>query len=120
MEARGAGLVLLLPQGTELAVPEHRVARYQPYAGKSVTFGIRPEHLTDTQNVNKPHVAFLTLTPEVIEPMGMETLAHIKLEGAEVCARLDPLVEAAPGVPLPLAADMNNMHLIDDATGLVI
>jgi len=120
VEARGNGLVLHLPLGTELAVPDHRVARYKAYAGKTVTFGIRPEHLTDTQNVNKPHVAIFNATPEVLEPMGMETLAHIKLEGAEICARLDPLVAAAAGVPLPLAADMNNMHLIDDATGLVI
>ena len=120
LEARGDNLVLLLPLGTELAVPEHRAERYRAHVGKQVTFGIRPEHLTDTQHISKQHVALLTLTPEVIEPMGMETLAHIKLEGTEICARLDPMVEAAPGVPLALAADMNNMHLIDDATGLVI
>ncbi len=120
LEARGDNLVLLLPLGTELAVPEHRAERYRTHVGKQVTFGIRPEHLTDTQHISKQHVALLTLTPEVIEPMGMETLAHIKLEGTEICARLDPMVEAAPGVPLALAADMNNMHLIDDATGLVI
>ncbi len=120
VEARSGGLVLRLPQGIELAVPAARVAKYQAYAGKQVTFGIRPEHLTDTQHVSKADIAIFNAAPEVVEPMGMETLAHIRMEGAEICARLDPTVPAAPGVPMPLAADMGNMHLIDDATGLVI
>ena len=114
------GLVLKLPLGIEVAVPAARTARYQAYVGKAVTFGIRPEHLTDTEHVNKPDLAIFSCIPEVIEPMGMETLAHIKIEGAEICARLDPTVIAEPGVPLPLAADMNNMHLIDNDSGLVI
>jgi hypothetical protein len=35
-------------------------------------------------------------------------------------ARIDPATHAAPGEMLPLAADMNQMHLIDNQTDLVV
>ncbi len=57
---------------------------------------------------------------DVVEPMGMETMIHFFADGVPVCARIDPAVKAAPGDKLPLAADLNHMHLIDDETGRVI
>jgi multiple sugar transport system ATP-binding protein len=57
----------------------------------------------------------------VIEPMGMETLVHFHLgEARDCCARIEPTVHAAPGEPILLTADMNNMHLLDAATGRVL
>ncbi len=120
LEQAAGALRLRLPEGIELAVPAGRTARYQGHAGKPVLFGIRPEHLTDTQHGSRPGTATFSAAPEVVEPMGMETLAHIRLDGAEICARLDPTVPAEPGKPLSLAADMNNMHLIDPDSGRVI
>ena len=117
----GAALNIVLPGGISLPVPEARAKRYAGHAGKEVLFGIRPEHLTEVRpNDHRPNLAHLKLTPEVVEPMGMETLAHIWLEGAEVVARIDPSVPAEPGRALPLAADMGQMHLIDPQTDCVI
>ena len=118
-EASGA-LRITLPDGTSLAVPESRSARYRPYAGKAVLFGIRPEHLTDDKPTDKANPAPLSLTPEVIEPMGMETLAHFRLDGAEISARLDPATPAEVGQPLRLIAHMDQMHLIDPTTDKVL
>jgi len=120
LEQASGALRLHLPQDIVLDVPEARTARYQPHAGKQVLFGIRPEHLTDDKPTDKTNPAPLTLTPEVIEPMGMETLAHFKVDGAEISARLDPETPAKEGVPLRLIAHMDQMHLIDPATDKVI
>ena len=57
---------------------------------------------------------------EVTEPMGMETLVYFPLNGAQVCGRVNPQAGARDGAPLRMAADLNNMHPIDDATGRVI
>jgi multiple sugar transport system ATP-binding protein len=57
---------------------------------------------------------------DVTEPMGMETLVYFPLNGSQVCGRVDPNAGAKDGAPLKLAADLNNMHLIDEATGRVI
>jgi multiple sugar transport system ATP-binding protein len=113
-------LRLNLPGGMSVDVPEARTDRYRPYAGKQVIFGIRPEHLTDDKPTDKTNPAPMMLTPEVIEPMGMETLAHFKLEGAELTARLDPATPAEVGQPLRLIAHMDQMHLIDPTTDKVI
>ena len=41
-------------------------------------------------------------------------------DGQPVCARIDPNTPAAPREILPLAADMNNMHLIENDSGKVV
>ena len=57
---------------------------------------------------------------EVTEPMGMETLVYFPLNGTQVCGRVNPNSGATDGAPLRMAADLNNMHLIDETTGQVI
>ena len=57
---------------------------------------------------------------DVTEPMGMETFVYFKLNGAEMCGRVNPNAGATDGGALRMAADLNNMHLIDAKTGLVL
>ena len=120
LEQASGALRLHLPHDIVLDVPAARTARYQPHAGKDVLFGIRPEHLTDDKLTDKSNTAPVTLKPEVIEPMGMETLVHFKLNGTEVSARLDPATPAAVGAPLSLIAHMDQMHLIDPTSDKVL
>jgi multiple sugar transport system ATP-binding protein len=117
----GAGALRLnLPDGITLPVPAERTSRYGGYAGKELLFGIRPEHLTEATNLGRPNVAAFEATPEVIEPMGAETLVIFSMDGKEVTARLDPSIPAEPGRRMPLAADLNQMHLIEPASGRVL
>ena len=113
-------LRLNLPDGITLPVPSERTHRYQAYAGSDVIFGIRPEHLTEVKPTSKRNIATFEAKPQVIEPMGMETLVHFWLEGSEVSARIDPAVRAEVGRPLALAADLDQMHLIDPQTDRVL
>ena len=106
--------------GAWLPIPPARRERYASATGRDLLFGIRPEHLTD-HRLGLPNRADILITPEVIEPMGMETLVHFHLgEARDCCARIEPTVHAAPNEPLMLTADMNNMHLLDAATGRVL
>ena len=82
LEQASGALRLHLPHDIVLDVPASRTARYQPHVGKNVLFGIRPEHLTDDKPTDKSNTAPITLRPEVIEPMGMETLVHSSLMAA--------------------------------------
>jgi len=118
-EGSGA-LRLVLPEEVVLGIPAARTERYRPHVGKEVLFGIRPEHLTEVRATDKSNIATFTAKPEVIEPMGMETLIHFWLQGREITARVDPATPAEVGVPLTLAAEMNQMHLIDPVTDRVL
>jgi multiple sugar transport system ATP-binding protein len=57
---------------------------------------------------------------DVIAPMEMETLVYFTLEGAQICGKVNPDVDAQGGKPLRLAVDLNNMHLLNEATGVAI
>ncbi|MCK8784956.1 sn-glycerol-3-phosphate ABC transporter ATP-binding protein UgpC [Roseomonas sp. NAR14] len=117
----GAGALRLhLPGDIVLPVPADRTGRYGAHAGRPVLLGLRPEHLTESRNTDRPNVAPFPATPEVVEPMGMETLVHFRIDGAEICGRIDPAVPAEPGRPLPMAADLNHMHLIETESGRVL
>ena len=56
---------------------------------------------------------------DVVEPMGMETLVHFFVNGAPITARSTPRCMPADEM-LPLAADLNQMHLIENEGGRVV
>ncbi|MGL4291288.1 MAG: ABC transporter ATP-binding protein [Phreatobacter sp.] len=119
-EASGA-LRVRLTDTIALAIPEAKTARYRPHAGKDgLLLGLRPEHITETD----PHMAAgkepFQVKLDVIEPMGNETLVYFAVEGTQLCGRVDPNAGARDGEPMRLAADLNHMHLIDGASGLVL
>ena len=80
-------------------------------AGKNVTIGIRPEHLTLGGGQ-------LTLSVELIEPLGSETLVHGRLPGQEG----DIVVVKVPGAVMPMqttsaSLQIERIHVFDQATG---
>jgi multiple sugar transport system ATP-binding protein len=120
MKLHENGLQMQLPGGERLPVPPQRGNRYGPYVGRDMVLGIRPEHLTELTGHEKPSVARIDAPVDVVEPMGMETMVHFQLGGAEITARVAPDTPARPGELLPLAADLNQMHLIEPDSGRVI
>ena len=82
--------------------------------------GIRPEHITEAKQHKEPGVETFDTVLDVTEPMGMETLIYFMLDGVEVCGRVNPNAGARDGGPLRLAVDLNNMHLLNEGTGVVL
>ena len=85
-----------------------------------LTFGLRPEHLTEAKPNGGAPPAYIDAVLEVTEPLGMETLVFFRINGIDVCARVSPDAGAREGVPMRLAASLDNMHLIEDASGRVL
>src|SRR5467141_2631175 len=102
-------------------LPPARAARYQSVArNEKLLLGIRPEHITEAKAHPESGVAAFDTVMDVTEPMGMETLIYLELEGVEICGRVNPNAGARDGGPLRLAVDLNNMHLLNEVTGVVI
>jgi multiple sugar transport system ATP-binding protein len=116
----GTGLQLELPSGQRMPVPAQRTNRYAGYANREMTLGLRPEHMGQLDGEPKPGTARLDAQVEVVEPLGVETMVFFQLAGAEMTARVSPDTNAKPGQSLPLAADLNHMHLIENETGRVV
>jgi multiple sugar transport system ATP-binding protein len=120
LEQAGEGLSVRLSDTIAFAVPAERIARYKASVGKELTFGIRPEHLTEAKTNGSKNLATFDAGVEVVEPMGNETMVFITISGAEVCCRTDPNANAKVGASMKLAAHLDHMHLIDNASGKVL
>lgn len=81
--------------------------------GKKVTLGLRPENITEE---NSPFQT-VSITPELIEPTGPDTLITFKLNGVSVTARVHPNTFAKINQPLNLSFDMSKALLFDPVTG---
>ena len=120
LEQAGDGLNVRLSDTIAFAVPAERVQRYRPHVGKDLTFGIRPEHLTEAKTNGSKNLAAFDAGIEVVEPMGNETMVFFSVGGTEVCGRTDPNAGAKVGASMKMAAHLDHMHLIDNASGAVL
>jgi multiple sugar transport system ATP-binding protein len=121
LEEADGSLRVRLSDEVALPVPPARAARYRDQAGHGgLTFGLRPEHLTEAKPNGEKQLGYIDAAIEVAEPLGMETLVFFRINGIDVCGRVSPNAAAREGMRLRLAASLDHMHLIDDATGRVI
>jgi multiple sugar transport system ATP-binding protein len=116
------GLALHLPGGVDVAVPASRVADCARHAGRALTFGLRPEHVTlvAAEAGSTPVPAHVML----VEPLGSDTLALVKLgaaaDGGELTGRFPPEAGLAVGHNVTVQLAMGRFHLFDPETGVAI
>ena len=121
LEEAAGKLNVRLTDRLAFPLPAARVARYQNVArSEKLLLGIRPEHLTEANSHLEPGVEPFDALLDVTEPMGMEKLVYFTLEGTQVCGRVNPGAGARDGSALRLAVDLNNMHLLNEGTGVVL
>ena len=120
LQPNGEALLLRLAPELAFPIPAAHAARYRPSVGRDLIFGLRPEHITEPRGEERDPRCEFSMTVDVIEPMGMETMVFFTVNGTEVCARVEPSAAKAPGQPMRLYANLNHMHLIDPATELVL
>ena len=117
------GRVLHLPGGVDVPVPALRVGETARHAGRAVTFGLRPEHISvgaAAQGDGCPVTAQVML----VEPLGSDTLAEVKLgrghDAGEVTGRFSPDANLAVGQQLTVSLALNRFHLFDSESGMAI
>ena len=121
LEDVGGTLQIRLTDRIAFPLPPARAARYNALPRtEKLLLGIRPEHLTESHAHLAPGVETFDTVLDVTEPMGMETLVYFGLDGTPVCGRVDPNAGAKDGAPMRLAMDLNNMHLLNEETGVVL
>ncbi|PWT70290.1 MAG: hypothetical protein C5B46_09770 [Proteobacteria bacterium] len=96
------------------AVPEC----VQPYVGKEVIAGLRPEAISDNLELGASNGrAIVEAMVEVTEPTGPDTLALLELGGREVTARLRPESAISAGEHGRFAIDVSRVVWFDPASG---
>ena len=116
----GSGLAIRLSDRHAFAIAPDRIERYRPYVNKEMIFGIRPEHVTDKRaHTNAVQVDFDEQVL-VLEPMGVDTMVFIGIEGNELCARSAPSAAKPVDTSMGFTIDMAHMHLIDPTSDKVV
>jgi len=115
-----SALILDLNDGMQFKIPPERVKSYEPFTGKEMTFGIRPEHITEKKTHTISTQTDFSADVEVTEPMGMDTMVYLSINSTGVCARSAPRSVSSPGQRMEFTMDMGQMHLIDSNSNQVI
>jgi len=98
----------------QLDVPGDRAKVLQPYQGKDLVLGIRPEDLHDPE-FTPPGVVpgHIPAEVDVTELMGSEVYLYLLTGGKQFVARVDPRTRARVGNKIDIVANMANFHVFE-------
>jgi multiple sugar transport system ATP-binding protein len=98
------------------AIPIPDAARSLLTAGREVVVGIRPENLGGESKPMKGPTASISVTVDIVEPIGHESIVYATAAGERLVAIFDP--QSAPKVAETIAMkiELDRMHLFDGAT----
>jgi multiple sugar transport system ATP-binding protein len=117
------GRVLHLPGAVDLTVPDQLISQCAQHVGRTLTFGLRPEHVSAGAAGGAPSAA-VTARVMLVEPLGSDTLGLVKLgggaEGGEITGRFPPDAKLKVGEHLVVSLQLNRFHLFDPDTGRAI
>jgi multiple sugar transport system ATP-binding protein len=109
----------LASEGLAIALPQQRFAGLGPHVGKTVTLGIRPQHLR-LGAANGEQVG-LNGNLMVTEQLGDEQLLAVRVGGGDIrVSGVDPELALASGTRVDLAVPIDSLHLFDGASGAAI
>jgi multiple sugar transport system ATP-binding protein len=99
-----------------LKIPENRTSLYQPYVGKDVIFGIRPEDVHNPMFTPPGiHAEPVETKVDVTELMGNEIFLYLLSGKNSFVARVDPRTRFQIGDQVQVVFNMDNFHLFDPA-----
>jgi multiple sugar transport system ATP-binding protein len=103
-------------------VPDSFRSFLQPYAGRPVVFGVRPEDIvTHDSAAGGRSGNTITARAEVVEPLGSEIFAHLTCGTHSLVARMAvPDVPLRVGETMQLDLKMANTHVFDAETSRTI
>jgi multiple sugar transport system ATP-binding protein len=98
-------------------VPKSRNKSYEPFVGKPITLGIRPDDIHDGK-FTPPNISpsKVDAKVEVVELMGNEIVAYLKSGKNSYVARVDPRSDFKFGDKVEAVINADNMHLFDKET----
>ena len=107
--------------GMKLRVPARFRAALQPYSGKQVSFGIRPQDIYDTrfaqsmldEDDSLEDSALVRTRVDIVEPMGSEVNLFLQNGQTNLVASVDARTEVEPGNALDVTLNMDKMHVFD-------
>ena len=102
-----------------IAIPPDKASpeMLEPYVGKEMILGVRPENLHDEMAfMDLPSAGILDAEVDLAELMGSEVYLYLDSGGTKLIARVPPRSQAKDGDHIKIAIDCTNIHLFDKET----
>ena len=104
-----------------LGIPNDCQSEYQTLIDRQIILGIRPEDIYNPEFATPGISAQLVeATVDLSEFLGNEIILHLKSGEHDYLARVDPRTRASRGATMPIAFNMDKMHIFDKQSGLAI
>ena len=114
---KGDGKLYVDADAFQVQIPEDRISTYEPYVGKKIIFGLRPENIHNPEftppNINPQPVEAKV---DVTELMGNEIFVYLKSGEHSFVARVDPRTRVHMGDEVQWVFNMDNLHIFDRDT----
>jgi len=115
------GDVLIDAGSFSVKAPESFRLRLQPYAGRKVTFGVRPEDIAAHDPRAGGGGSTVATRADVVETLGPEIFAHLTCGEHSLVARMDvPDTPIRVGEKLEVDLTMVKTHVFDVQTSLTV
>ncbi len=107
----------LKADGMDLGLPEGKFRSSGEWIGRELILGVRPEqiHPATTEQPQQDH-EWIEGMVEVLEPLGSETLVHLRAGNQEIVAMCDPDRTPTMNSKMRFWIDMNKIQLFDPAS----
>jgi multiple sugar transport system ATP-binding protein len=118
---REGSAYFIAAEGFKVKLPEEFHARIEPYAGRPVIFGVRPEDVAECDPAAGDAGNRLTVRADVVETLGYEIYAYLTCGPHSIVARMEaPKHPMSVGQTLELELKMPQTHLFDRETSRTI
>ena len=121
--AEAGGEILLEFEDNRFALEGARAKALRDggYVGKTVTLGIRPEHIYDARTTEKrPGLLHFQTQVRVYEMLGANALVYFDMGQAGWVASVDATVQQKSGDVISLALDTAKVHVFDSESEMAI
>jgi multiple sugar transport system ATP-binding protein len=120
LEARDGKIYAVTP-GFTMQAPEIREKALAPFIGKTVTMGVRPEHLVEVHRLTGfiPGMA-IPVTVDIVEQLGNEIFVYLLAGSVLMTARMAPDLGIHRGDRIEVSPLPENLHFFDPQTEAAI
>ncbi|BAA29090.1 373aa long hypothetical sugar-binding transport ATP-binding protein [Pyrococcus horikoshii OT3] len=106
-------------RGFRIELPQDLMDLLKDYVGKTVLFGIRPEHMTVegvSELAHMKRTARLIGKVDFVEALGTDTILHVKFGDELVKVKLPGHIPIEPGREVKVIMDLDMIHVFDKDT----
>ncbi|MFN8663939.1 MAG: sn-glycerol-3-phosphate ABC transporter ATP-binding protein UgpC [Thermomicrobiales bacterium] len=119
LEARDSRIYAVTP-GFDMLTPPRSGNALSQYVGKTVTMGVRPEHLVEASRLGASGTTSVPVTIDIVEQLGNENFIYLLNGSTLLTARMAPDLRVQRGDRINVAVLPENLHFFDQQTEAAI